>query len=235
MDWISSFAYLAAHFFYSSKQVRALFSGASVGKIIGLCFLGLVIAYIMCLIGYSIYNNDKEEGPGYFKKAGFFALLSLVCGICNNIFQTEITYNAAFILNFWGGLAIILIINLFTFGILRFIPYTAFQCTTGMVAGWLVGDLFYVLIPLVAVILVIVFIVRFFIFIGEATHSSDNSTNNTPEYTRNTSTGKSYHTTQNVHSGDDRIFIRDNDTGQEKLVRKDDYGNYIDDDKNTYV
>ena len=72
-------------------------------------------------------------------------------------------------------------------------------------------------------------------FVNRSETSQDGgaSEDDTPEYLRTSGTGDSYRVTTGIWGNDTKYVVDEN--GNQKVVRKNDYGRYIDDDGNEYM
>lgn len=222
--------------FFTFGQVKDLFVGASVGKIIGLSLIGVVIAVLMFIIGNSIYYNDDEENFGTVKKAGFFAFLSFLPSF-TDIIGVDITIHEGFTYSFYGGLVVILIMNIVRFGLLRAIPYTVFQCTVGTVVGALLGILTFKMIAAFGVVIVVIIVVKIAIsgITGGGGETSSVSSPKVPEHFRNPATNIYYTIDTRPTAGNKKFFILNDDTHERVLIwESDTKGRYIDGKGNQY-
>lgn len=68
---------------------------------------------------------------------------------------------------------------------------------------------------------------------SETSQGGGTAEDDTPEYLRTSGTGDSYRVTTGIWGNDTKYVVDEN--GNQKVVRKNDYGRYIDDDGNEYM
>ncbi len=241
----------STHTFVTFNQIWALFEDASVGKIILLVLAGIVIGVLTFIALKHEWDSDKEDGFMWIK-AGAAALFCFVATLLDSFGKAGDTGNnlgdafissGGFVLFYYVAIIAVLVFNVKAFGFFAAIPYTLAQWTAGTVAGCLAGKLTFMIIPIAAAIFICYKIVGF--FWGYSWKEDNNTASRDVELdfykdkrrpeNMHSAGGDNFRVQDNVWKGDDRIFVRDDTTGEEKLVYKtDDDGRYIDGNGKSY-